>query len=107
MSIGILLQRGRNQLRRVRAAGGQHSSPALRFPLFWLVRNLHHSRVSPSIQVMAKGIIKQAGTHVLDLDQENGEFLPLPNCCCPERLAAVADTQAAAYKYRDLHLRTR
>uniref|UniRef100_A0A672V7A6 Alpha-2-macroglobulin n=1 Tax=Strigops habroptila TaxID=2489341 RepID=A0A672V7A6_STRHB len=29
--------------------------------------------------VMAKGIIKQAGTHILDLDQEDGEFLsPLP-----------------------------
>uniref|UniRef100_A0A672V6X4 Alpha-2-macroglobulin n=1 Tax=Strigops habroptila TaxID=2489341 RepID=A0A672V6X4_STRHB len=25
--------------------------------------------------VMAKGIIKQAGTHILDLDQEDGEFL--------------------------------
>uniref|UniRef100_A0A8C0EK34 Alpha-2-macroglobulin n=1 Tax=Bubo bubo TaxID=30461 RepID=A0A8C0EK34_BUBBB len=25
--------------------------------------------------VMAKGIIKQAGTHILDLDQESGEFL--------------------------------
>uniref|UniRef100_A0A8B9NDC8 Alpha-2-macroglobulin n=1 Tax=Accipiter nisus TaxID=211598 RepID=A0A8B9NDC8_9AVES len=29
--------------------------------------------------VMAKGIIKQAGTHILDLQQESGEFLsPLP-----------------------------
>lgn len=39
------------------------------------MRNLNHSRVSLSIQVMAKGIIKQAGTHILDLDQESGEFL--------------------------------
>lgn len=39
------------------------------------MHNLSHSRVSPSIQVMAKGIIQQTGTHILDLNQENGEFL--------------------------------
>lgn len=38
------------------------------------MHNLSHSRVSPSIQVMAKGIIKQSGTSILDLDQESGKF---------------------------------
>lgn len=64
------------------------TAPLLSGSPSWLVHNLHHSRISPSIQVMAKGIIKQAGTHVLDLDEENGEFLPLPNCRCPGRLGS-------------------
>ena len=77
MSAGILPRGDREQLSRVQAADIQLSCSPLRFPLFkvWLMHNLNHSRVSPSIQVMAKGIIKQAGTHILDLDQESGEFL--------------------------------
>lgn len=59
------------------AADIQLSSSPCRVPHFkvWLMQNFNHNKVSPSIQVMAKGNIKRGGTHILDLDQESGEFL--------------------------------
>uniref|UniRef100_A0A672V358 Alpha-2-macroglobulin n=1 Tax=Strigops habroptila TaxID=2489341 RepID=A0A672V358_STRHB len=43
--------------------------------------------------VMAKGIIKQAGTHILDLDQEDGEFLS------PAKLSADIAPVAQMFVY--------
>lgn len=42
------------------------------------MHNLKHCRISHPFQVMAKGIIKKAGTSILDLDKESGMF-PSPH----------------------------
>lgn len=67
--------------------------------------NLNHSRVSPSIQVMAKGIIKQAGTHILDLQQESGEFLSPAKLSLSWEVRQLWQTyRLLPYKCRDPHL---
>lgn len=107
MSTGILPQGGREQLSRVPAADIQLSCSSLRFPLFevWLMYNLNHSRVSPSIQVMAKGIIKQAGTHILDLQQESGEFFSPAKLSLSWEVRQLWQTyRLLPYKCRDPHL---
>jgi len=70
------------------------------------VHSLNHRRVSLSIQVMAKGIIKQAGIHILDLDQESGEFLCYDKLSLAWEVRQLWQTSGCFYINAGMHIST-